>query len=801
MEQINKYTEDNIKILEGLEAVRKRPSMYIGNISTEGLHHLVYEVVDNSIDEAMAGYCNNIIITIKTDNSVVVEDDGRGIPVGIHKTENKSALEVVMTKLHAGGKFDKDTYKVSGGLHGVGISVVNALSESLDVEVYKDKKIYHQRFKKGVKDIELEVIGETEKTGTKVHFKPDTTIMTADDFDYTILERRMRELAFLNKGLRIVIQDERSDEKNDFCYKGGLEEFVEYLNQNKTKLHKPILINGNRSDVDVDIAIQYNETFIEKIYTFVNNINTIEGGFHLIGFKSALTRSLNNYLAQNFSTKDTKGLKVSGDDVREGLTVIISVRVIDPQFEGQTKTKLGNSEVKGIVESLVNEKLSAFLEENPSVGKIIIKKATEAARARDAAKRARDLVRSKDNVLNSSLPGKLAACQSNKPEEKELFIVEGDSAGGSAKQGRDRKFQAILPLRGKILNVEKARFDKILKSEEIRNIITVLGTGVGEEEYDIDKIKYHKVVIMTDADVDGSHIRTLLLTFFYRQMPELIKKGFLYIAQPPLFKITKGKQEVYLKNEKEYMNFILEKFYEKTVIKNRERDFKKEEVFLFFTTFSEYNSLISKLKAKGFERELIKLLLEERIENKEYLEDKEKMEALKTKLENNDYFVDIIFNEDRQRYNLIITGNKKNKIMKTKKNMVIGRDILFSPEFKKLLILNKKTEEFNKPPFSIVEKNKEDKVLEKESAEDLYNYVLEEAKKGFFIQRYKGLGEMNPKQLWETTMSPENRNFMRVKIENDFLVDNVFSLLMGEEVEPRREFIQKNALEVSSLDF
>ncbi|MFH0996969.1 MAG: DNA gyrase subunit B, partial [Pseudomonadota bacterium] len=543
------YTADNIKILEGLEAVRKRPSMYIGNVDIEGLHHLVYEVVDNSIDEAMAGYCDDIKVIIHTDNSVSVEDNGRGIPVGIHKKENVPAVEVVMTKLHAGGKFDDSSYKVSGGLHGVGISVVNALSVFIELEIYSEGKIYYQTYSKGKKTSELEIRGTTDKRGTKVHFTADPEIFAVTTFDFDILLRRLRELAFLNKGIKISIEDERSDVKKELQYKGGLVSFVEYLNRRNTPLHSPIFVEGIKNEVSIEVAIQYNDTYNEKLFSFANNINTIEGGTHLIGFKAALTRTLNQYATSGSLPKNLQA-KISGDDVREGLTAIVSVKIKSPQFEGQTKTKLGNSEVKGLVESLVNEKLNMFLEENPSIGKKIIEKAVEASRAREAARRARDFARSKGSLLDSTLPGKLAECQNSDPQLRELFLVEGDSAGGSAKQGRDRKFQAILPLKGKILNVEKARFDRIIKSEEIKNIITVLGTGVGEEDYNADQIRYHKVIIMTDADVDGAHIRTLLLTFFYRQMREIIEKGYLYIAQPPLFRVGKGSQALYLKDER-----------------------------------------------------------------------------------------------------------------------------------------------------------------------------------------------------------------------------------------------------------
>ncbi len=509
----NSYDENNTAVLKALEAVRLRPAMYIGNIDVAGLHHLVYEIVDNSIDEAMAGYCDKITVIIHTDKSVSVEDNGRGIPVGMHKSENMQALEVVLTKLHAGGKFDHDSYKVSGGLHGVGVSVVNALSDLLEAEVYLNGKEYYQSYSKGKKTCELKIVGDTQKNGTKIKFTPDSSILTSDEFSYDTLSKRFRELAFLNKGLKISIEDERSDQKEEFHYEGGLSAFVEYLNRRHTTFHKPIIIEGEKNDTQVEIAIQYNDTFNEKLFSFANNINTVEGGFHLSGFKSGLTRSLNSYAASSDLLKNVK-TKISGDDVREGLTSVISVRIKSPQFEGQTKTKLGNSDVKGIVESLLNEKLNIFLEENPGVAKKIIAKSVDAARARDAAKRARDLARNKGSLMDSTLPGKLADCQVSDPAQRELFLVEGDSAGGSAKSGRDRKTQAILPLKGKILNVEKARFDKLLQSEEIKNMVTALGTGIGREEYDIEKIKYHKVIIMTDADVDGSHIRTLLLTFF-----------------------------------------------------------------------------------------------------------------------------------------------------------------------------------------------------------------------------------------------------------------------------------------------
>ena len=604
------YNEDNIKILEGLEAVRKRPSMYIGNIDVAGLHHLVYEVVDNSIDEAMAGHCSLINVIIHTDNSVSVEDNGRGIPVGIHKTEHIPALEVVMTRLHAGGKFDDHSYKVSGGLHGVGVSVVNALSETLEVEIYSGGKIHFQTYARGAKTAELKVVGTTDKRGTKVYFKPDQEIFTTTEYSYDILVKRLRELAFLNKGVRIAIEDERDDQKDEFHYEGGLVQFVEYLNRRNTAIHEAVFIEGTRSDVQIEVAIQYNDTFTEKLFSFANNINTIEGGFHLIGFKSALTRTINQYAANGNLPKNLQA-KITGDDVREGLTAVISVRIKSPQFEGQTKTKLGNSEVKGLVESLVNDKLGAFFEENPAVARKIIAKGVDAARARDAAKRARDLARSKGALVDATLPGKLADCQSRDPEERELFLVEGDSAGGSAKQGRNRKFQAILPLKGKILNVEKARLDKIIRSEEIKNILTALGTGAGTDEYDIEKIRYKKVIIMTDADVDGSHIRTLLLTFFYRQMKEIIEQGYLYIAQPPLFKVGKGKKAVYLKDESEFDDYVVRRLCEIMTVQYGpdKKIIEGHDLYLMIGNLAEYYTALGRMEKKMISAELVEALL------------------------------------------------------------------------------------------------------------------------------------------------------------------------------------------------
>ena len=805
------YTEDNIKILEGLQAVRKRPSMYIGNVDIAGLHHLVYEVVDNSIDEAMAGYCDLIKVIVHHDNSVTVVDNGRGIPVGIHKTEKIPALEVVMTKLHAGGKFDDHSYKVSGGLHGVGVSVVNALSSFLEVDIFSNGNIYHQTYEKGIKSSELKVTGKTRKRGTKVHFIPDAEIFTTTDFSYEILVRRLRELAFLNKGIKISIEDEREEKKEEFFFKGGIKEFVEYLNRRHAPLHKPIIIEGERSDVQIESAIQYNDTFNETLLSFANNIHTTEGGFHLIGFKAALTRTINQYASNGNLPKNLQA-KITGDDVREGLTAIISIRIKNPQFEGQTKTKLGNSEVKGLVESLLNEKLTTYFEENPTVAKKIISKGVDAARARDAARRARDIARSKGSLLDSTLPGKLAECQSQEPKERELFLVEGDSAGGSAKQGRDRKFQAILPLKGKILNVEKARFDKILRSEEIKNIITALGTGVGDEEYNINNINYHKVIIMTDADVDGSHIRTLLLTFFYRQMPELVDNGYLYIAQPPLLKIGKGKNEVYLKDEIEFNDFILKRFCEKMILNTGSGEkVSGHKLYLLLGNLSEYYTIMEKMERQGINPNFAEFLVKEGIEDKKFLESRDRMVLLREHLKDGGFDAgEVIWSEERSAYNIEVKLPRKLKHITTTVDdpandaikLIVGRGLIYSKAYQDLVVIGKKIYKYDVAPFTISDKakesNTEDVVIQ--DKKQLLIQVLEESKKGLAVQRYKGLGEMNPDQLWETTMNPAKRNLLQVKVEDVVDTDEIFTILMGEEVEPRREFIQTNALEVSTLD-
>ncbi|MGA9260738.1 MAG: DNA topoisomerase (ATP-hydrolyzing) subunit B, partial [Desulfobacterales bacterium] len=781
------------------------------NVDTAGLHHLVYEVVDNSIDEAMAGYCDLIQVVVHHDNSVTVVDNGRGIPVGIHKTEKIPALEVVMTKLHAGGKFDDHSYKVSGGLHGVGVSVVNALSSFLEVDIFSNGNIYHQTYEKGIKSSELKVTGKTRKRGTKVHFIPDAEIFTTTDFSYEILVRRLRELAFLNKGIKITIEDEREEKKEEFFYKGGIKEFVEYLNRRHTPLHKPIIIEGERSDVQIESAIQYNDTFNEKLLSFANNIHTTEGGFHLIGFKAALTRTINQYASNGNLPKNLQA-KITGDDVREGLTAIISIRIKNPQFEGQTKTKLGNSEVKGLVESLVNEKLSTYFEENPAVAKKIISKGVDAARARDAARRARDIARSKGSLMDATLPGKLAECQSQDPKEREIFLVEGDSAGGSAKQGRDRKFQAILPLKGKILNVEKARFDKILRSEEIKNIITALGTGVGEEEYNINNINYHKVIIMTDADVDGSHIRTLLLTFFYRQMPELVDNGYLYIAQPPLLKVGKGKNEVYLKDETEFNDFILKRFCEDKVLNTGSGEkVSGHSLYLLLGNLSEYYTIMEKMERQGISPNFAEFLVKEGVEDKNFLESRDRMFLLRDHLKDGGFDAgEVVWSEERSAFNIEVKLPRELKHITTTvddpakdaKTLIIGRGLIYSKAYQDLVVIGKKIYKYDVGPFTITDKakesNTEDAVIQ--DKKQLLTHVLEESKKGLAVQRYKGLGEMNPDQLWETTMNPAKRNLLQVKVEDVVDTDEIFTILMGEEVEPRREFIQTNALEVSTLD-
>ena len=793
MEEDKTYEASDIKVLEGLSAVRKRPAMYIGNTSSGGLHHLVYEVVDNSIDEALAGYCDRIDIKLLSDNSVAIRDNGRGIPVDMHKSANMPALEVVMTKLHAGGKFDNKSYKVSGGLHGVGVSVVNALSEYLDVEVYRDGKIYFQRYERGETKNKLEIRGETERSGTRIDFLPDSTIFESLVFDFETLAKRMRELSFLTKGLRIKIADERSGKKRDFLYEGGIKSFVEYLNKNKEVLHKkPIYISGERSGVIIEAAFQYNNSYKENLFTFANNINTQEGGTHLIGFKSALTRSINQYLQNSPQAKNFKE-KLTGEDVREGLTAVISVKLPEPQFEGQTKTKLGNSEVKGLVENLVNEGLGTFFEENPPVIKAILAKVIDAARAREAGRKAKELARRKGILSDHSLPGKLADCQERDPVKSEIFIVEGDSAGGSAKQGRDRKNQAILPLKGKILNVEKARFDKMISSEEIRTMIAALGTGIGEKDYNIDSIRYHKIIIMTDADVDGAHIRTLLLTFFFRQMPELIEKGYLYVAQPPLYRVLNKKKEIFIKDEEEFNDFILTRISEnEAVLLGDGREISGNRLITMLNRLVRFFERLEKLSRKGFSSKFIEFLVLNGARNKRQFKDRGFMENFFVKLEEGGFSVsDINLGEEDGYYEFSVTETKNGG-----HRFEVDWEFLSSPELRQLMELSDDFCDLKRGSFRVGEGEKE----EIEDPEQLLNEFMEKAKKGLGIQRYKGLGEMNPDQLWNTTMDPERRTLVKVRVEDAVEADNIFTILMGDKVEPRREFIQKNALEVTELD-
>ena len=791
---IKRYDATNIKVLEGLEGVRKRPAMYIGNTGIEGLHHLVWEVVDNSIDEAMAGFCDSIIVHILDDGSILVQDNGRGIPVDIHETEGRPALEVVMTKLHAGGKFDNNVYKVSGGLHGVGVSVVNALSEFLEVEVYRDGKIYYQRYERGEPVTDVLVKGETDKTGTKVRFLPDKEIFETIKFDFEIITKRMRELAFLTKGIYIKVVDERTGKKKEFLYEGGIVSFVEYLNKNKEVLHEPIYIHGERNGIFVEIALQYNNTYKETVFTYANNINTTEGGTHLIGFKAALTRTINHWLQNSPFGKNVK-LRLTGDDVREGLTAVISVKLPNPQFEGQTKTKLGNTEVKGIVENIANEGLSSYFDENPSVVKVILEKVIDAARAREAAKKAKELARRKGVLSDHSLPGKLADCQEKDPSKSEIFIVEGDSAGGSAKQARDRRTQAVLPLRGKILNVEKARFDKLLSNEEIRTMISALGTGIGEKEYDISKLRYHKVIIMTDADVDGSHVRTLLLTFFFRYMPELIEKGYLYVAQPPLYRIIDKRKEIFIKDEEEFHNYIIERIIRSEKVQLKDGTIiEGEELKDLIKRLLKFYQNLNRLSKNGYSREFIKELVEiapERITN---FTERSFLEDLLSKLSKREFeIVNVDIDEEHDFWKINLIDHKNGATM-----IELNSDLFSFPELRSLIYIFRQTKSFLKQsPFMLIDSSGVERF---DLAEDLLDELMERGKKGLEIQRYKGLGEMNPDQLWATTMDPQRRRLLQVRIEDMVEADGIFSILMGDKVEARREFIQNNALEVEELD-
>ena len=798
----HKYNADSIKVLEGLEAVRIRPAMYIGSTGKEGLHHLVYEVVDNSIDEAAGGYCDTITVKIRVDNSIVVDDNGRGIPVDIHKTEGVSAAEVVMTKLHAGGKFSNDSYKISGGLHGVGVSVVNALSKECELEVRRDGNVYIQTYTRGIPNGPMEMAGKTRGKGTKVTFLPDDEIFEDTEFSFDVISNRLRELAFLNSGVKITLTDERSDKKNEFFYKGGINSFVEYINRNKKVLHKnPIYITGAKEDCSVEVALQYNETYLENIFAFANSINTTEGGTHLIGFRSALTRVFNNYATTSKLIKDGKE-SLRGEDLREGLACVISVKVKNPQFEGQTKTKLGNSEVRGLVEGIVYEKIGSFLEENPSIAKQILNKCLEAARAREAARRAKELTRRKSAMEVGALPGKLADCQEKDPALSEIYLVEGDSAGGSAKQGRDRKNQAILPLRGKVLNVEKARFDKMLQNEEIKIIVTALGTGIGTGDYDVSKLRYHKVIIMTDADVDGSHIRTLLLTFFFRQMRELIERGYLFIAQPPLYKMVDRKKESYIQNEEQMRSYILESGVGKVKLvmaDGNQFSVTGNKLTVLLKKIIRIEDLLDRFERENRERNLIRILAGDPALTDECFKSEGALNKIAKRTSAflgegcSDYTVEA--DQDHGGYKIVFHLLKNGQTFAN----CLDRETFRTPQFTEIKLVLGQISIIGEPPYSDVSDEFPKPVI-LESAKALVEHITNLGKKGLSLQRYKGLGEMNPEQLWETTMNPEKRTLLQVGVEDAVVADEIFTTLMGDQVEPRRDFIYKNALYVSNLD-
>jgi DNA gyrase subunit B len=801
------YTATSITVLEGREAVRKRPAMYIGSTGDMGLHHLVYEVVDNSVDEALAGFCDTVEVTIHLDNSVTVVDNGRGIPVDYHKQEKKSAAEVVMTKLHAGGKFDSNAYKVSGGLHGVGVSCVNFLSEWLLLEIWRDGATYEQEYKRGIASSKLEMTGKTRRRGTKITFKPDSEIFDVTEFSFDKLSERLREKAFLNKGIRITIKDERQEPErsHEFYYRGGIAEFVKHLNKNKAVLHdKPVYFEKVSDSLSIDVAIQYNDAYDEKVYSFANNINTVDGGSHLSGFRSALTRTINAYAQSSGLAKNFKS-SLSGDDVREGLVAVISVKLPQPQFEGQTKGKL-NSDVKGAVESFLNERLTEYFEQNPTVARKIVGKSVDAARAREAARKAREIVR-KGIMGSTMLPGKLADCQERDPALCELYIVEGDSAGGSAKQGRDRRNQAVLPLKGKILNVEKARFDKMLGHSEIKTLITALGTGIGksEEDFDINKLRYHKIIFMTDADVDGSHIRTLLLTFFFRQMPKLIESGYVFIAQPPLFKVKRGKKEEYIKDERSMVRYLMRQATSDMKVTSAElgtvvegRDLARAlENMVELKRYSE--KLVRRL---GNDERLLQLLLDAFGGRGGVLqegttlraifqdEDGKQIGRVEKLLDKAGYKTELDSDEEHGLWEIsIIIANG----VKVKMDWELASHV----EFQKAVELYRGLEGRLSAPLILGENGSSERV---ESREELLERVLSAAKKDLTIQRYKGLGEMNPEQLWETTMNPEKRTLLQVKIDDAVETDSIFTILMGDAVEPRRRFIEDNALDVKNLD-
>jgi DNA gyrase subunit B len=812
---LTSYDATSIEVLEGLDPVRKRPAMYIGTTGPDGLHHLVYEVVDNSVDEAVAGFCTEIQIAIHQDNSVTVIDDGRGIPIDIHPTENRPAAEVVLTTLHAGGKFDSETYKVSGGLHGVGVSVVNALSQHLELEIRRDQKVWRQTYERGQPTSDITEIGTTENTGTRVTFAPDPEIFSSTDFSFDVLSQRLRELSFLNAGLRIQISDERSGKKHNFCYEGGIVSFVEHLNRARSPLHTPpIYVSGERRypsnhgevPVQIEIALQFNESYNESIFSFANNINTVEGGAHLIGFRTALTRTLNRYLTNQKKNGKDPGGTISGDDTREGLTAVVSVKLPQPEFEGQTKTKLGTSEVRGLVEAILYDQLGDYLEENPATAKQILSKIQDAARARLAARKARDLARRKGALSDHSLPGKLADCQERDPSRAELFIVEGDSAGGTAKQGRSRETQAILPIRGKILNVERARLDRMLSSTEIQALITAIGCGIGAD-FDVSKARYHKVIIMTDADVDGSHIRTLLLTFFFRQMKELIEAGYLYIAQPPLFKVKKGKSERYIKDERSLEDHLLGLALENAEVTPRgstsplETDALRE----LLERASYYRAVLERLELRRLDSRVIDAVVSAGVPREGDLVDEDALrETIAAAVDERFRLLYPDFepaswttspDPEHGGFRLTAGARRSGVTYQT----ALDTDFIRSADYVRLAELNAQIAAIGSGPFR-VSRPGESEVEEIVSPVALLEYLLKLGEKGLTIQRYKGLGEMNPDQLADTTLDAENRTLLQVRALDAVEADLAFTTLMGDDVEPRREFIERNALEVQNLD-
>ena len=837
------YGAESIKVLEGLEAVRKRPAMYIGSTGPAGLHHLVYEIVDNSIDEALAGYCTEVNVTIHLDNSVAVIDNGRGIPTDMHES-GRPAAEIALTVLHAGGKFDNSSYKVSGGLHGVGVSVVNALSERLELEIWRNHQTHQQSYERGKPINDLVVTGTTQRRGTKVTFKPDAQIFETTDYSFDTLAQRLRELAFLNAGLIVTLEDERDSGKNHrFHYDGGIMSFVEHLNKNKGVINeKVVFMHGVRDGIDAEIALQWNDSYNPVEFSFANNINTHEGGTHLSGFRAALTRTVNAYANANNLVRDLKDATISGDDIREGMTAVISVKIPNPQFEGQTKTKLGNTEVKGIVEAIVNDKLGAFLEENPAIAKKIVQKTVDAARARDAARKARDLVRRKGALDGLSLPGKLADCQERDPAQAEIYIVEGESAGGSAKQGRDRRFQAILPIKGKILNVERARLDRMLSSDEIKTMIAALGCGIGTDDFDIDKLRYHRVIIMTDADVDGSHIRTLLLTFFYRQMPMLVDRGHIYIAQPPLFRAKRGKSETFIKDERALETFLVHRAVESRAVRSADgADYTGADLEKLLHGIIAYRNVLSTVERRGHARDVVEALLDRSARDRGFFEQQEGLQGLADQVTTPTRDVTLERDEEHNTWNLRIddraTGYSRID--------TIGYEFVTGGEYRTLaasyaeikdvvramraapvevrVIAGGKVEEVEEtePADEGLTADEKDALsaiglapgatpapapaakggpVAIRSVDEFIEHFIALGRKGVAINRYKGLGEMNPETLWSTTMNPEIRSLLQVRAEDHTEADSMFTTLMGDQVEPRRKFIEDNALDVKNLD-